>query len=253
MVSTNNKPGPKPENINLLSYNDYVLKYEEILEKYSVLDTMEISKDYLFKNCDILLHEHSQNYLLLSCLEDEMNGKKDRCRIVCRQSQILSHLQELGVSMNRDPRDVILPFFARMDEKQHFESFKSAVDAFHSRIKNRAVEKRKEMDLEREKEEEESVQLGPGGLNPIKVLRELPQALRDAFESQDIERLQDVLATMKPAEAKSCMKKCVDAGLWVASDPSVLEGDNDEYEGDGDIGNNTSGKGAVPEREEEID
>jgi cell division cycle protein 37 len=30
----------------------------------------------------ILLHEHSQSYMLLSCLEDEMNGKHKRMKQV---------------------------------------------------------------------------------------------------------------------------------------------------------------------------
>jgi len=40
-------------------------------------------------------------------------------QLVCRQSQILSHVQELGGSMQRDPRDVVLPFFNRVEEKEY--------------------------------------------------------------------------------------------------------------------------------------
>ena len=49
----------------------------------------------------IMLHEHSQSYMLLSCLEDEMNGKRKRMKQVCRQSQILSHITELAQGMSR--------------------------------------------------------------------------------------------------------------------------------------------------------
>jgi cell division cycle protein 37 len=76
---------------------------------------MDDSKEMLFRNCDILLHEHAQAYMLLSCLEDEMNGKHKRMRHVGKQSQILSHINELGTSMKRDPRDVIIPFFKRLE------------------------------------------------------------------------------------------------------------------------------------------
>jgi cell division cycle protein 37 len=113
----------KSEKNSILSYNDYVIKNEKLLEEYSELSDLEATKEYLFKHCDVLLHEHSQSYMLLSSLEDEMNGKHKRMRLVCRQSQILSHIQELGVSMHRDPRDVVLPFFKRIQEKVIFFSF----------------------------------------------------------------------------------------------------------------------------------
>ena len=75
---------------------------------------------------------------------------------------------------------------------------------------------------------------GPGGLDPFEVLESLPAPLRQAFESQDIQKLQDVLSSMDPAEAKACMKRCVDSGLWVAKDDSVFEEDDGEDEGDSD-------------------
>jgi hypothetical protein len=65
-----------------LSYNDYVLTHEQMLEHYSEIQGIEETKEYLFRHSDILLHEHSQSYLLLSCLEDEMNGKHKRMKHV---------------------------------------------------------------------------------------------------------------------------------------------------------------------------
>lgn len=209
------------EKLKVMNYNDYVISHENILETYSEIVDLEATKEYLFKHCDVLLHEHSQSYLLLSCLEDEMNGKHTRMKLVCRQSQILSHIQELGVSMKRDPRDVVLPFFQRITQKEYLAGFTSAVNDFIVRIQQRAVEKRKEMDAEKE----DVHPTGPGGLDPMEVLQNLPTALREAFESQDIARLQEVLAGMDEKEAKDCMKKCVDSGLWVPKDSSIFEDD----------------------------
>jgi hypothetical protein len=59
-----------------------------------------------------------------------MNGKHDRMKLVCRQSQILTHITELGVSMRRDPRDVILPFFHRISEPAYLKGFAAAVEEF---------------------------------------------------------------------------------------------------------------------------
>jgi cell division cycle protein 37 len=238
----------KRERMAVVNYNDFAIKHERILETYSEIEDLEKTKDYLFKNCDILMHEHAQSYMLLSSLEDEMNGKHKRMKLVCRQSQILTHIHELGVSMKRDPRDVILPFFKRIEEAQYLQGFIQAVDDFIVKIQKRAVEKRKEMDEERrrkkaggvkgggndgdeeEDEEEDDVEyegmeaaaVGPGGLNPFEVLKSLPKAMRKAFESQNVKKLQEVLAAMDPEEAKHWMKQCVDSGLWVANDPTTF-------------------------------
>lgn len=75
-----------------LSYNDYVLTHEQMLEHYSEIQGIEETKEYLFKHSDVLLHEHSQSYLLLSCLEDEMNGKHKRMKLVCAHSIALNML-----------------------------------------------------------------------------------------------------------------------------------------------------------------
>lgn len=218
------------DRLAVISYNDYVIEHEQLLETYSEISDLEATKEFLFRNCDILLHEHAQSYMLLSCLEDEMNGKHKRMKLVCRQSQILSHIQELGVSMRRDPRDVILPFFMRIGEKEYLQGFMTAVEDFIKRIAKRAIEKRKEMDAERAEEapvayagEDTPHALGPGGLDPFEVLKSLPKELREAFESQDIERLQTVLQTMDPVLAKKSMKRCVDSGLWMPQDKSIFE------------------------------
>jgi cell division cycle protein 37 len=157
------------ERFAVISYNDYVLKHERLLEDYSEIRDMEQTQNFLFKNCDILLHEHAQSYMLLSCLEDEMNGKHERMKLVCRQSQILSHITELGQSMKRDPRDVIIPFFRRISEKEYLNNFLKAVDEFKERIQKRAVEKRKEMDRDRQREAAGEAPVGPGGLDPYEV------------------------------------------------------------------------------------
>jgi cell division cycle protein 37 len=216
------------EKKSAISYNDYVLKHEDMLEFYSEIPTLEKTEAYLVKNGGVLLHEHSQSYMLLSCLEDEMNGKHKRMKLVCRQSQILSHVSELAQSMGRDPRDVVIPFFRRIEEKEHKKGFDDAVKDFIKRIQERAVVKKKEMDLERANEEEESPPLGPGGLCPVKTLQALPTALREAFESQEVSNLHKAIGDMTAKEARKWMKMCVDAGLWVAEDPHEFDEPVDE-------------------------
>lgn len=49
------------------------------------------------------------------CLEDEMNGKHERMKLVARQSQFLSSITELAVSLRRPPQDVVPALFLRLD------------------------------------------------------------------------------------------------------------------------------------------
>ena len=91
-----------------------------------------------------------------------------------------------------------------------------------SNIIKRAVTKKAEIDRERAQEEGvdlESVpreeRLGPGGLDPLEVIQELPVAMQEAFESRDTDKLREVLLSMPPEDAERLMKRCVDSGLWV--------------------------------------
>ena len=61
----------------------------------------------------------------------------------------------------------------------------------------------------------------------MEVFESLPIAMQEAFEAQDTAKLQATLAAMDPFEAKKCMKKCVDSGLWVPQDASIFEGDEE--------------------------
>lgn len=112
---------------------------------------------------------------------------------------------------------------------------------------SQAIEKRKEMDLEREKEEIQSAPLGPGGLCPIKTLAALPRPLREAFESQEIENLHKAIADMSAKEARKYMKMCVDAGLWVAQDPHEFDDVENEEE------DNEEGGGENSKKEEDVE
>lgn len=44
-----------------------------------------------------------------------MNRKHDRMKLVARQSQLLSSITELAVSLRRPPQDVVLATFMRLE------------------------------------------------------------------------------------------------------------------------------------------
>lgn len=210
------KPKVKDEKgLQLLSYQEFTEEYATLMETFCDLNSLDQTKEMLMNEGHILLADHAQNYILLTCLEDEMNGLRDRMKNVCRQSQILSHITELSKSLNRNPRDMVRPFFGKLEEVEQLKSFQSQVDEFIIKIQKRAVEKRKEMNLDGEELSREE-RLGPGGLDPVEVFDSLPPEFQEAFQSRDVEQLQAALHALPLEQAKKIMKDCQDSGLWVA-------------------------------------
>jgi cell division cycle protein 37 len=214
-------PPPHPPHSLSPRYGEFCELYEEQMEHFLSIPNMEGARDYLHKNGDILLAEHAQSYILLSCLENEMNGNTAKAELECRHSQVLSHVCELATSMGKNPRDMVLPFFVRMQEEVHNRGFLEQVAGFVKRIKTRAIAKRKEMDAEAAANPEyvemtEEERLGPGGLDPVQVMETLPQSMQDAFQARDIPALQAALDAMPADEASKHMKRCIDSGLWSA-------------------------------------
>lgn len=60
-------------------------------------------------------------------------------------------------------------------------------------------------------------------VKPLYFLQELKQC----FETQNIQLLQDTIAKMNEEDARYHMKRCVDSGLWV---PDANKGKEDKEE-----------------------
>ena len=227
-------PSPKGEAVGdadsdpnfMYSYHEFTERYADLVEEFMAIHSFEESKEFLLKHGDILLQEHSSNYLLLASLEDEMNGYRDKMKRTAKQSQIVTNIAELAKGWNTHPGNAIVPFFSRMQQREFLEGFMVGLDAFIQKIISRAVTKKMEIDQQRRtgvsnqgvdladipKEE----RLGPGGLDPLEVIESLPVEMQDAFESRDIEQLKRVLLNMSQEDAEYHMKRCVDSGLWTS-------------------------------------
>ena len=212
--------GPQSEKAAVNAYADFVDKHEQVLEDYLATTELEDCKKKLHEHGGTLLHEHAQSYILLSCLEDEMNGFPDKMKLASRNSQVLSHVTDLAASLNRHPRDVVLPFFARIEDPRYRSGFEEAVQDFIAKIQKRAIDKRKEMDANEPVELSREERLGPGGLDPVEVFETLPESMQEAFEKKDTQMLQVALEAMDPEEAKKHMDACEASGLWVQNNSS---------------------------------
>mmetsp|Transcript_20575 Transcript_20575/g.48491 ORF Transcript_20575/g.48491 Transcript_20575/m.48491 type:complete len:441 (+) Transcript_20575:53-1375(+) len=215
----------------LYTYHEFTEKFAHLCEKFMFLKNLEASKDFLLKHGNIMLQEHSANYLLLATLEDEMNGKHEDMKQRAKQSQIITNIAELAQSWKTHPGNAIMPFFNRLEQRDFLEGFLSGVKVFIEKIEKRAIVKRREIDAAREVEQGSRVKkegvdlseipkeerLGPGGLDPLEVIESLPLSMQEAFESRDNDQLRKALMEMDPKDAEYHMKRCVDSGLWNAA------------------------------------
>lgn len=231
----------------------FVKDNEKLIKEYGMLQKFDDSKRFLQENTHLACDE-TANYLVIWCLDLEMESKTDLMEHVAHQCICMQYLLELAKQLETDPRACISSFFSKIQiaDQDYKNSFYSELDAFKVRIKKRAQEKIAEA-LEEERQE----RLGPGGLDPVEVFESLPERMRECFESQDIPMLQQVIKELPEEEARYHMKRCVDSGLWCPSkeDPATntedgfvkKDGDNDS-EGEGEDGSNEK----EGEKEEEI-
>jgi len=227
-VNASTAPTPKPEprltgEAVAVGYVDFVEAHEDLLEKYIALGEAELEQVCEFMKVHggaLLQGEHAESYLLLDCLEKEMNGEHAAMLKSARQQQLLTQLREFSRASGRPARDGVVPVFQRlMDHEATLESFEESVATFIRRVEARAVTKKKEMDAEREAADLEEKQAGPGpgGLDPMEVFATLPKAMQDAFRNKDMQQLQAAIEALSDEEARHHLRRCEDSGLWVPS------------------------------------
>jgi len=230
-TEVNSKPEPSPGPEPRLSgeavadgYCEFVEEHEDLLEKYIAMGDRSLEEvcEFLKQHGGALLQgEHAESYLLLDCLEKEMNGQHGEMLRSARQQQLLTQLREFSRASGRPARDGVVPVFRRLlDDEATLESFNEAVISFQRRVEKRAVTKKIEMDAELAAQGDDSYEQagpGPGGLDPMQVFQSLPKTMQDAFRDKDIQRLQAAIEELPDEEARYHLRRCEDSGLWVPS------------------------------------
>ncbi|CAH4027626.1 hsp90 co-chaperone Cdc37 [Pieris brassicae] len=193
----------------------FIDENEKLLKKFGMLRKYDDSKQFLQQHSQLVCEE-TANYLVIWCINLEMEEKHDLMAHVAHQTICMQYILELSKQLDVDPRGCVGSFFTRIQvaEKTYKDTFDDECEQFKARIKKRAAEKIQEAIREQE-EEERKARLGPGGLDPVEVYEELPDELKKCFDAQDIPMLQATIAKMPEQEAVYYMKRCVDAGLWV--------------------------------------
>jgi len=219
----------------------FVKDNEKLMKEYGMLQKFDDSKKFLMEGRTHLASEETANYLVLWCLDLEMEGKTELMKHVAHQCICMQYLLELGKQLDTDPRACISSFFTKIQvaDQDYRDAFYSELDAFKLRIVKRAKEK-----IEEAMEEERKERLGPGGLDPADVFESLPDSMKSCFESQDIAMLQQVIKELPEEEARYHMKRCVESGLWVPNreDPGTNAEDGFVKKEDGDDDDEADGE-----------
>uniref|UniRef100_A0A1B6BYC6 Hsp90 co-chaperone Cdc37 n=1 Tax=Clastoptera arizonana TaxID=38151 RepID=A0A1B6BYC6_9HEMI len=237
-----NKPKPrKEEDLTEEEREEKLRKFvkenEKLLKQFGMLRKYDDSKRFLSDNLQLVCDD-TANYLVIWCINLEMEKKHDLMKHVAHQCICMQYLLELAKQLETDPRACLGAFFTKIQaaDPEYKAAFDSELDSFKERISNRAKEKLAEGLAEIE-EEERQARLGPGGLDPFEVLETLPEALKECFEKQDIPLLQKTIASLPQEEAVYYMKRCVDSGLWVPEGKSKSDEQDDGNENK--VGNGT--------------
>jgi len=212
----------------------FVKENEAIIKEFGMLQKFEDSKKFLMDGRTHLACEETANYLVIQCINLEMEEKTALMEHMAHQCICMQFLLELAKQLDTDPRACISSFFTKIQvaDEEYKNAFYEELRAFKERIKKRAAEKVAEAIAEAEEEERIS-RLGPGGLDPVEVFESLPQRMKECFEKQDIPMLQQVIKELPEDEARNHMKRCVDSGLWCPAkdDPNTNEEDGFNKQG----------------------
>lgn len=156
----------------------FINENEEIIKKYGMLRRFDDSKKFLMEH-NLLVHEDTANYLVIWCINLEMEDKHELMTHVAHQCICMQYILELSKQLKIDPRGCITPFFERIQtaDIEYRRQFDDEIKAFISRIEKRSKEKIAEAIKEQQEEEERErlERLGPGGLDPAEVFETLPK------------------------------------------------------------------------------
>ena len=156
----------------------FVKENEKLIKQYGMLRRFDDSKKFLVDN-NLLVHEDTANYLVIWCINLEMEEKHELMTHIAHQCICMQYILELSKQLKTDPRACIAPFFERIQvaDIEYKRQFEDEIAAFIGRIEKRSKEKISDAIKEQEEEEERErlERLGPGGLDPQEVFETLPK------------------------------------------------------------------------------
>ena len=181
-----NKPKPRTnehlsEKEREKKMRDFVNKNEKEIKAFGWLKKFDDSKAFMLEHPHLACEE-TANYLVIHCLNLEMENKHEAMQQVAHQCICVQYLLELSKQLDVDPRSCISSFFTKIQiaDNEYKKAFQDELDAFIERIGCRAEQKIEEqmeearLEAQREEELDRQNRIGPGGLDPVEVFESLP-------------------------------------------------------------------------------
>ncbi|VDM37872.1 unnamed protein product [Toxocara canis] len=206
---------------------DYFDSNGELLKEFGSLKGLDASEKFLLEHPHIA-SEFAANFLTIEALnmaiemkEDEMSNYAEQCIIVQYLLELSKSLHALATNTNVIKNffkklDVVMSFRFRSADPEYLKSYRAEVEAFKDRLRKRAKDKRDAAIEEYEAEEKaKRIAASPGGVDPQEVYDSLPPEMKEAFDSQDVARLQAVAQSMDQEVFCHHLKRCIDSGLWI--------------------------------------
>lgn len=152
-------------------------EHGEEAKKFALYSNYDDAHKYLKENMHLVC-EHLGSYLVIWAVDLQVEEKFELMKRVARQAIVVQYILELAKTMQRDPRSCVDAFFTRIKtaEKQYQDAFEEEYRALIKRVEDRAVARLEEATKKQQEEEaaERESRLGPGGLDPLEVIEELP-------------------------------------------------------------------------------
>merc|ERR1719500_2467913 len=175
----NTQPKPKTEDLTEeereKKMKKFVKENESKIKEFGMLKKFDDSKKFMMEGMTHLACDETANYLVIWCLDLEMEEKHELMAHVAHQCICMQYLLELAKQLETDPRACISSFFTKIQvaDEEYKSAFYSELEAFKERIRKRAAEK-----IAEAMEEERQANMGPGGLDPADVFESLPRSMQ---------------------------------------------------------------------------
>merc|ERR1712113_1329004 len=137
----------------------FVQENQKDLKAFGWLSKMDDSKAFMLEKPHLACDE-TANYLVIQCLNLEMEEKHGAMEQVAHQCICTQYLLELAKQLDVDPRSCISSFFTKIQiaDPEYKKAFDDELVAFKDRIRRRAKEKIQEAIDEEEEEKRKELE-----------------------------------------------------------------------------------------------
>lgn len=200
---------------------NYLEENKVLIDKFVGLET-KVEADEFIKVNPTIVNSFTEGYLITEAVDIAVSNQQDKkiYQYAERCLQIHNIITSANAA-NMAPQISVPLFYKQLNCKKKRDlyeiEFRKQIEEIIGRIEVRRLERinfKKEAIIKHNGIDYQKAPLGPGGLDPTKVLQELPKDLSAAFCSHDKKQLVKAFKKIPKNEAAKWLQKCIDSGLW---------------------------------------